>query len=316
MSARGSENTTESGSNFFSVEPEKAGVTRSGKKRLIPPDSDSEEPSAASLTSNLPGNQAVGTSPPAESLANLLPGPAGMSASNELEGTQVAGGSDRLQETEVVQSTEARESVTSDPMSEVSEVSDKVDSDTPPTMGDSDKEVVIVEESPTHFDANQLPKTIEAGRFRAIIVRAQSLRTQIQKGLNNMDRCIAQLVELEKEGDDSDGDEFIEGLYKEIGTEHAKVKVNLSEHETLTSQTRVMCGFIIETRSNLPNAQKVRGEAIEALAKAEEAERLVEKKVTEWGKENLKWIRGKKKKKPEKSNTTPDAGGEVRIKSA
>ena len=96
MSARGSENTTEeSGSNFFSVEPAvEAGVNRSGKKRLIPPDSDSEEPSAASLTSNLPGNQAVGTSPPAESLANLLPGPAGMSASNELEGTQVAGGSD------------------------------------------------------------------------------------------------------------------------------------------------------------------------------------------------------------------------------
>ena len=122
-----------------------------------------------------------------------------------------------------------------------------------------------MEESPTHFDVNQLLRRIEAGRFRGIVVRAQSLRTQIQKGLNNMDRCIAQLVELEKEGDDSDGDEFIEGLYKEIGTEHAKVKVNLSEHETLTSQTRTMCGFIIETRSNLQNAQKVKGEAIEAL---------------------------------------------------
>ena len=112
MSTRGSENAMESGSDFFSVEPEKAGVTRSDKKRLIPPDSDSEEPSAASLTANLPGNQGVGTSPPAESLENLLPGPAGMSASNGLEGTQVAGGSGRLQETEVVQSIETRESVT------------------------------------------------------------------------------------------------------------------------------------------------------------------------------------------------------------
>ena len=63
-----------------------------------------------------------------------------------------------------------------------------------------------------------------------------------------MDRCIVQLDKLEKEGDDSDGDEFIEGLYKEIGTEHAKVKVNLSSHEELTSQTRIMCGFIIDTQ--------------------------------------------------------------------
>ena len=125
---------------------------------------------------------------------------------------------------------------------------------------------------------NQLPRTVEAGKFRGVGIRAQSLRTQIQKGLNNMGRCIAQLVELEKEEEDSDGDEYIEGLYKEIGTEHSKVKVNLSEHETLTSQTRTMCGFIIGSQSNLQNAQKVRGDAIYALAKAEEAERLVEKK--------------------------------------
>ena len=204
----------------------------------------------------------MGTSPPAESLANLLPGPAGMSASNELEGRQVAGESDSLQQTEVAHSDEARESVTSDPGSE------KIESDTPSNMGDSDKDdVQIVEESPTNFDVNQLPRTIEARKFRGVGVRAQSLRTQIQKGLNNMDRCIAQLVELEKEGDDSDGDEFIEGLYKEIGTEHSKVKVNLSEHETLTSQTRTMCGFIIETRSTLANAQKIKGRCNRSLGK-------------------------------------------------
>ena len=98
MSARFSENTTESGSNVSSVEPViEVGVNRSGKIRLMPLDSGSEKPSAASLTSNLPGNQAVGNSPPAESLANLLPGPAGMSASSEVEGSQVAGGSNSLQ---------------------------------------------------------------------------------------------------------------------------------------------------------------------------------------------------------------------------
>ena len=70
-----------------------------------------------------------------------------------------------------------------------------------------------------------------------------------------------------------------------------------------------MCGFLIDTRSNLPNALKIKEDAREALDKAEEAEKLIEKRVTEWQKENRKWIRGKKKKKPEQSNTTLDTGG-------
>ena len=152
MSTRGSENVTESGSDFFSVEPELAGVTRSGTKRLIPPDSDSEEPSADSLTASLPDNQGVGTSPPADSLENALPGPAEWAASHGLAGTQVAGGSGRPQDEDVVQSFGTSESATSDIMSESTEVIDKVDSDSPPNMAD-DNEVVIVEESPTHFDA-------------------------------------------------------------------------------------------------------------------------------------------------------------------
>ena len=73
MSTRGSENVTDSGSDFFSVEPEIAGVSRSGKKRLIPPES--EEPSADSLTVNLPGNQGVGTSPPADGFRKLATWP-------------------------------------------------------------------------------------------------------------------------------------------------------------------------------------------------------------------------------------------------
>ena len=52
-SARGSAVVTESGSNLFSVAPELAGLTRSGKKRLLPP----EEPSADILTVHLPDKQ-------------------------------------------------------------------------------------------------------------------------------------------------------------------------------------------------------------------------------------------------------------------
>ena len=65
----------------------------------------------------------------------------------------------------------------------------------------------------------------------------------------------------------------------------------------------------METRSNLPNAAKIIKEAREALDKAKEAEKLIEKSVFEWTKHNRKWIRGKKKKKPEQSDKTPHTEG-------
>ena len=180
----------------------------------------------------------MGTRPPADSLENLLPGPAELAASNGLAGTQVVGGSGQLQDKEVAQSIETSESATSDIMSETSEVSDKLDNESPPNLGDEalDDDVIIVEASPTHFDPSKLPKTINAGSFRAIVVRAQSLRTQIQKGLSNMDRRIVELEELEKEGDDSEGDEFVDNLWKENLDEHVKVKSNSSDHEDLIAQ--------------------------------------------------------------------------------
>ena len=79
-----------------------AGVNRSGKKRLNPlADSESSEtPTAESREDNLLGNQPVRTAnPPENSLTNLLPAQAGMSASNgEREGSQVAGGSNNSQQ--------------------------------------------------------------------------------------------------------------------------------------------------------------------------------------------------------------------------
>ena len=57
----------------------------------------------------------MGISPTKDRLINLLPAPAGMSASSEGAGSQVAGGSNSLQQPEVVQSDQERESVTSEP---------------------------------------------------------------------------------------------------------------------------------------------------------------------------------------------------------
>ena len=232
---------TESGRNGSATEPViTAGVNRSGKKRLVPlDDSGSEAPTAESWVYNLPGNQAVGAaSPPADSLTDLLPGPADMSASNEREGSQVAGGSNSLQQTEGAHSDQERDSVTS-----VSDLDiEKSDTVNQSKMGDTDKDdVILIEESPTQYDVNHLPRTIEAGRFTGVVTQTQTIRTQIVKGLKNMDKCIAQLIQLENEGeDDSDGEEYIEGLYKEIGSENNKVKCKLVEHKDLTYHIRTM----------------------------------------------------------------------------
>ena len=184
-------------------------------------------------------------------------------------------------------------------------------------MGDTDKDdVILIEESPTQYDVNHLPRTIEAGRFTGVVTHTHTIRTQIVKCLKNMDKAIAQLIQLENEGeDDSDGEEYIEGLYKEISSENNKVKSKLEKHEDLTSHIRTMCGFIKNSHSTLSNAQKVKADASAALAQAEEAEVSLEKRVTEWGNLNLKWLKGKKKKKKEKRNTVPDTGEEVRMKS-
>ena len=52
-----------------------------------------------------------------------------------------------------------------------------------------------------------------------------------------------------------------------------------------------MCGFIVNFHSTLPNVSKVKADATAALAEAEKAEESLEKKVTEWGNLNLKWLR-------------------------
>ena len=220
---RGSENRPEPGSDYFTVEPDLAGVSRSGKKRLVPPES--EELAAESLT-NLPGNQS------ADCQENFVPALAGVSGLNTAGSTasrlvtQVAGGSGQLRDKEVVQLVGTSESDRSDSMSETTEDNEKLDDAPPPSVGEDDleTEVIVVEASPTHFDASKLPKTINAGSFRAIVVRATGYRTQIQKSLSNMDRIIAELEELEKEDDDNDDDDFVDGLWKEIGDEYSKVK--------------------------------------------------------------------------------------------
>merc|ERR1711888_18776 len=101
-------------------------------------------------------------------------------------------------------------------------------------------------------------------------------------------------------GDDSDDDDYVDNLRREVGEEMAKLKRSLTCHEELTCNIRVMCGFMMETRSSLPQAGKIISEAKLALEKSEKDEQAIEKLVSDWQNKNKKWIRGKKKKKGER----------------
>ena len=96
---------------------------------------------------------------------------------------------------------------------------------------DSDKDVVLVEESPTAYDGKHLPKTIKTNRFTSVVTHTHTLRTQIVKCMKNIDKTIAQIVLLENTGvGDSDGDEYIEDLYKDIQSENKEIKEKLKEN--------------------------------------------------------------------------------------
>ena len=78
-----------------------------------------------------------------------------------------------------------------------------------------------------------------------------------------------------------------------------------------------MCGFIERSNANstLPNALKVKADATAALVEAEKAEDSLEQKVTEWSNLNLKWLKGKKRKKMGKSNSVSETGEKAGLKS-
>ena len=161
-------------------------------------------------------------------------------------------------------------------------------------------EVMVIEASPTQFNPDKLPKTMESSIFKAVCLKAHASRAKIWKALSNMDKRVEELESLEQEDDDSDDDSYVDNLRKEVGEEMTKVKSNLTCHEELTSNIRLMCGFMMETRASIPQAGKIISEAKIALDKSEKDEQVIEKKVSDWQNKNKKWLRGKKEKKKSK----------------
>ena len=51
-------------------------------------------------------------------------------------------------------------------------------------------EVMVIEASPTQFNPDKLPKTMESSIFKAVCLKAHASRAKIWKALSNMDKRV------------------------------------------------------------------------------------------------------------------------------
>merc|ERR1711888_300052 len=120
---------------------------------------------------------------------------------------------------------------------------------------ESGQEVLIVEDSPTVFNGDKLPKTIKSNQFISVVTTAHTLRTKILKYKRNIDRIINQIKVVEQNDETgNDREDFLDELYAEVQKENKELKERMKEHEELTSQVRTMVGYI--ERSNADSTQQ------------------------------------------------------------
>ena len=189
MSTRAnSQSQRESGSqsNYFLVTPDLAGTHRSGRTRLGEPELGLL---AVGSLNTPPENQSSDCQINSHAQAEL--GLTAAARETDRLRAQVAGQTDQLGGQGVVQLSVQSGDRWSGIMPLTSEVDnlERLDSirNTPSDGREVlDPEVVVMEPSPTIYSEDHLPRSVEASRFKAVVVKATGLRTQIQKAFKNM----------------------------------------------------------------------------------------------------------------------------------
>ena len=241
------------------------GTNRSGKKRegQLAAFESSQEPTEEQV---LPGNNLVG---PADPLESELPVQTVLAASicDEIENSQIAGISNSLQHFQEIQSDQEREAAelelesehSSEEISEdlissfITSVREEVemsggtkepdngkdpDKDKDKDRGEPDKDkggepevqfLKVVEDSPTTFNKDKLPKTVQSNQFGSVVASAHTLRTAILKNRRNMDRFINQIRAVQEQNDleEDDRDSFLDDLYAKVHGENKVMEDNI-----------------------------------------------------------------------------------------
>ena len=182
-------------------------------------------------------------------------------------------------------------------------------------INDTD-EVVVIEPSPTQFNPSMLPKTTQSSIFKAVNTQAHANRAKIWKLFAQMDSKVGELEGLEQEMEEGDSDDdYTESLRKELGDDMTKVKSSLASHGELSNNLQLMCSYMMDTRPNVPEANKLIKDAKTAFDKSINDEQAIEKKVKDWTAKNRNWLKNKRKEKKKEtveSAKTTDSGGKAR----
>ena len=76
-----------------------------------------------------------------------------------------------------------------------------------------------------------------------------------------------------------------------------KVKSCLDSHSDFSHNLELMVNYMMDIRPGVPEANKLRSDAKQALDKSIKDEETIETKVKDWKAKNRKWLRQRKKDK-------------------
>ena len=99
----------------------------------------------------------------------------------------------------------------------------------------------VVGPSPTTYSEDNMPRTIEASRFKMVVVKAQSLRAQILKSFKNIGEYVEEIKELEPvESNKVEESDYFLNIWVDVEKEFKKVIEMKSAYEDLVNKVCLM----------------------------------------------------------------------------
>ena len=187
-------------SNYFLVRPELAGSHRSGRLRL----GQTEQELLAVESLNTPPNSRTADCQITQDESGLSAGTIETPPEQQVAGQtgNIVGQGPGQLFTQCGES--GRMPVTGVADNQERLVNDRETAMTKPSDGLVGQEVEIMEPSPTVYNEDNLPRSIEASRFKTVVVKATSLRTQLHKSFKNLGEVIEEIKEMEQAEDNNE----------------------------------------------------------------------------------------------------------------
>ena len=118
----------------------------------------------------------------------------------------------------------------------------------------------IIEPSPTNFEYNRMPKTVEGRAFIRALDQAYQARVLISKLIAKAYIKIKEMavLEAEREEGESEDDDYL-SVQKDLVDDHEQMKAKLKEHFNVTNEIGAMACLIMRERPGGQNQGGCRG---------------------------------------------------------